>query len=499
MILMTRFKDQHLIAAIFVSFVLVCIKKWEPGGNLDTIWYSAIAKNIALTGDFFHFFISRNWQSIVYDHMPLTYWIVGSLMKMFGISDFVARLYPMACSFASCLLVYAIGTFIKDKHFGLGALLTYALTVGSTKWNGALIHDVPLTMFILACVYGFLRARVDVRWLYLCAICFPLGILTKGPIIGGFGLAVLIWSYAEGEWYWLKTRHFLGALAVTTAILGLLFLPGLLFDGRSYYAVFYHAKIAYARSISSGWTWYFGYWDDLLKSTFLILPTLLLALPTIFVKNRQSVSFGLDSHQRQQMRLMFWLALSIIIPLSCFQVKFPHYMLPAYPAIALIAAIPVAYWLRAYQSSLPIVLKRVAIAVVCLFVMFPIKISGQRSKDEINFANMIKLDRHLQNKDVIFVGDYDDNMRISQTFKFYGSIDLKHATKEQIKSRDLANTWLVIPTETLPIERADAIIDKNSCVLINEKLCAVTDRKSLDFTIPADNFPSEIYLPLENN
>src|ERR1700733_2193619 len=87
--------DPYAVAVFFLSFVMVFVKKWEPGGNLDTIWDSALARNIAETGDYFHWFISKYYLNPVFDHMPMTYWIIATLMKFFGISDLVARSYPM--------------------------------------------------------------------------------------------------------------------------------------------------------------------------------------------------------------------------------------------------------------------------------------------------------------------------------------------------------------------------------------------------------------------
>ena len=490
------FRDQYLIAAFFLSFILVCMKKWEPGGNLDTIWYSAIAKNIAQTGDYFHFFISRHWQSQVYDHMPMTYWITGSLMRLFGISDFVARLYPMASSLTSCMLVYLIASRIQDKHFGLVALICYGLTTGASKWNGALLHDVPLTMFVLTCVYSFMRARQDSRWLYLTATCFALGILTKGPIIGGFALAVFISATIERNWFFIKTPHFIGSLIIIALILGSLFLPELSFDGESYYSHFLKEKLSYTAGITSGWTWYFAYLDDIKTATFLMIPFYLLAIPSLFAKSAsQRLSFGLDFEARRLLRFVLVLCLSIIVPLSLFQIKFPHYLLPAYPEMSILAAVPISYWLRRYSAFLPTFIKRLSIAAICIFVMFPIKTTGQRDKEDINFANAIKLDTQLATKEVIFVGDYADDMIISQTYKFYGSIDLKHAAKSEVGAVDLAKTWLIIPVAELPLKLADRELKDSACVLRNERYCAVTEKSGLTLKIPTNKFPYELYGP----
>ena len=88
---------------LLFAFVLVFLKKWEPGGHIDATWYSAVARNIAEKGDFFHFYINPFFANEVFDHFPLDYWIMGGLMSLFGVSDFIARLYFMICSFASLL------------------------------------------------------------------------------------------------------------------------------------------------------------------------------------------------------------------------------------------------------------------------------------------------------------------------------------------------------------------------------------------------------------
>jgi len=150
-------REPQFLATFLIAIALVAVKKWEPGDNLDAIWYSAVSKNVYETGDFHHFFISRHWGTTVANHMPLTYWITGAVFMLFGPSDFVVRLYPMICGILSYLFVYLIGREIKGQHFGLCSVLALVLAYGYSKWNGSLMQDVPLVTYFLGASYFFLR------------------------------------------------------------------------------------------------------------------------------------------------------------------------------------------------------------------------------------------------------------------------------------------------------------------------------------------------------
>src|SRR5262249_7728095 len=139
------FTDSDYIAAFLISFILVFIKKWEVGGHIDVIWYSAIAKNIFQSGNYFHFGMNTYFFDNYYDHFPLTYWVTAKVYELFGVSDFTASLYPMICSFIGYLALFKVGERLIDKRFGLVCLLTWALCFAGTKLSGSLRMDVPLT------------------------------------------------------------------------------------------------------------------------------------------------------------------------------------------------------------------------------------------------------------------------------------------------------------------------------------------------------------------
>jgi 4-amino-4-deoxy-L-arabinose transferase-like glycosyltransferase len=483
--------DPHFIAAIFLSFLMVFVKKWEPGGNLDTIWYSALTKNIAETGDYFHFYISKFYFNPVFDHMPLSYWVIGTLMKFFGATDLVARTYPMICSFISYIIVYRIGSFIKDREFGLITLITYVACFGSSKWNGAVMHDVPLTTYMLASFYTFLLGKKEPQYWFLTALFFTLGIWTKGPIIFGFALGVLIWSLAEKNFFYLKNKTFYMSLGFLALLLAIPFLPFLRFDGLSVYEKFYREKVSYLAPASQRMN-HFDYFNLILQtSTLTIIPFF---TTFWFIAKKKTT---LSQEGVSVLKLVLFVAISIIVPLSLFKVKFPHYLLPFYPFMSIFAAASVylAYkrLQKAYAFDLPLLIKRLSVVTLCVFVALPIKTTGKRAKAEMNVVNVIKFDRDIKNKDVYFYGVYQDNMIIFQLFKFYGNIDLRSITGDDITRVDFKKSYVVINRAKLPLAFQNLSVTDADCFLKNENLCVVTDRASVSYDLPTLVFPHEVY------
>src|SRR5258708_279454 len=177
--------------------------------------------------------------------------------------------------------------------------------------------------------------------------------------------------------------------------------------------------------------------------------------------------------------------------------KFPPYLFAFFPFFSNFAAPPIYLLYRKIQKWHPfdfsLFIKRLSIGVLCVFVALPIKTTGKRAKAEINLINLIKLDRNIKNKNVYFYGVYEDNMMIFQAFKFYGSIDLRSLTGDQITKIDLRKSYILINTVKLPIIIGNFNVTSASCLLGNDTICVVTDPMSVSFDFPERLFPHEVY------
>lgn len=482
------FRNPYGLAVLMLALVMVCMKKWSPGGNLDEIWYRAVAKNIFLTGDYFRFFISKHYLSDIFDHFPLTYWVTATNFKIFGPSDFVARLYPMVCSIISYILVYLIGRKVIGKDFGLICLVSYALTFPATKWNGALMHDIPLTTYLLGTLYFFILGLEKPKKFLFCGVLCFLGIMTKGPIILGLPLGILLWSLWAKRFNFLASKYFWGGVVLLIGLLLAPLHPALHFGDTNVYMRFLGYTGWAVKNEGPGVVEYFAYFYLVLtQSPITVLPFIYGAYKVIGRKT--SLSRGAND----LLGLCFWVATAIIIPLSFFKVKFPHYLLPFFPPFAIVAAYPIYLLFLKKPFNLPGLLIKVSIVAAFIMVIFPIKTTGKRSKDLLNLVNIVKLDSNISDKEFYFPGVREDDFRIFQTFKYHGNIDLRSITKEELAQIPLKNNYLVIRKDWLPFKHQSGLLTEDLCLFQNKMYCIFTDRQGLNFYFPQYLFPHEVY------
>jgi hypothetical protein len=139
-------------------------------------------------------------------------------------------------------------------------------------------------------------------------------------------------------------------------------------------------------------------------------------------------------------------------------------------------------------------MRRLSVALALFFVATPVKITGQRPKTALNIVNAVKLDAAIKDKDVAYIGRYEDDMSLLQTFKLYGSIDLALRDADWAARAPLGRTWLIIPMVKLPLSRATGpAIGLSDCVFTTATICAATARQGLRFELPNDRFPHEVY------
>ena len=473
---------------LLLAFALVFIKKWEPGGHIDATWYSSLARNIAESGDFFHFSINPFFASEVYDHFPLDYWIMGGLMSLFGVSDFVARSYFLVCSFLSYLFFFGVANQILGRRYAYISLIVFALCLGATKWSGAIKHDVPLTLAFLASTYFFIRSLRNPKYLLALAPLFVFGVFVKGPVIFGFPLALILWSGLGGGISWMRNKEFVFSLGLLFALLWIPNIEALQFDGESFYWIFLQSKWNYLNVGASQESSYLFYWKDLvIKQPHIFL----LFLSSILVLILKRKRFSWD--QKKKILLCGIMVLSILGPLSMFSFKLSYYSLPALPFYALISSVGPYYLLRNKDWNWSLGIFRLALATILIFVALPIKTTGARHKRVTNMVNQVKLLNGVKARPLYFLGYYDEDMSIFQEFKFYGGLDLRSARRRQLSRLDPDKVQLVVRIQDLPVQVGPKEVDESDCWIRNSQYCVYMPKDQILIELPEEKWPQEVY------
>jgi len=322
-----------LIFSVWVLFSnLGSVALFEPdeGRNAE------IAREILLLKD---------WVTPHYDFIPrldkpiFFFDLVALSYKLFGISEWSARL-PSALAALACLsLTYGFARSVFGRWPALWSALILLTSIEFFALSRVVILDMLLTCFLTAALYCFFLGQRGVgggqrkiKFLLMYA-AMGAATLTKGPI--GFLLpAAVIFLYLLIAKRWMLLRHMeipYGVLlfiliAASWYMLAELRNPGYL---RHFLWEENVARFA-TQQFKRGGPWYYF----LLVLTAGFFPWSAL-LPTALAESWKR------SLKRQYLFLILW----IVVPLVFFSLsssKLPHYILPIYPALAIILGTAVA-------------------------------------------------------------------------------------------------------------------------------------------------------------
>jgi len=321
---------------------------WEP----DEGRYAGIASQMLTSGDFVH--PAFNEESRHYAKPPLTYWSIAAGVALLGANEWGARLANALAFSVTVLLVFAIARAWMPSRPWLAPLVYVSFLMPYSASN-ALTPDTLLTTFETLGVLGFVRYREALaqgrrsRALLLMWLGFGLAFLTKGPP-GLLPLAaILAFCLLERGWRGAARLASAGGLALFAVVgLGWFALvvatePGL---------VGYFLRDEVVNRIFTGAHHRNSAWYGAFK---VYVPTLLLGtLPWSIVLLRSAASaprtvFSRDWWTRK-LRDDPWpafVALWLLLPLAVFflsRSRLPLYVLPLYPAVALLTAWILERW-----------------------------------------------------------------------------------------------------------------------------------------------------------
>jgi 4-amino-4-deoxy-L-arabinose transferase-like glycosyltransferase len=183
-----------------------------------------IARNMLQSGDW----VTARIDGIPYlEKSPLIYWMIAISYKIFGASDWAARI-PVALScVALAWLTMAFAAWAFGRRAGLYAGLCISTCIGLFLFTRILIPDVMLTATIALSLWAFLRVLDDDEphprlWAAVLAAALAVGFLLKSTVAILFPSAAAILYLAVtrqlfSRAVWRRLRPFTG-LCILLAI-----------------------------------------------------------------------------------------------------------------------------------------------------------------------------------------------------------------------------------------------------------------------------------------
>jgi len=299
----------------------------------DDAQYAHIAKSIVRTGNWT--VIQSNGEPAL-ENPPLLEWLQASLFAIFGFSDFAARLPAALCGLAAILLVYWLARRLTgDPTTALVAMLVMATSVYFLKYSARGMNDVPFTFFFLCAMCAWSLTEEDPRW-YLAAGCATACAQMTRSMMGLalpaiFGLDLVLHRRRPPLRYALPAL-LLAYLPVAAWYVYLVHLFG---------ALFFEKHSEWLRDevygpLSPPWrrfTGVFEYAGMLSKSYWPWLPALV-----------AGVVVGVRRRDPRLSLLIPWAGVVFVL-CAIARSRVLRYLLPAYPAFAIFAAVGLASYL----------------------------------------------------------------------------------------------------------------------------------------------------------
>ena len=326
-------RDRILLLALALAVALPFLGSFgllEP----DEGRFAQIGREMAASGDFL---VPRLNGIEQFYKPPLVYWISAIGYRIFGVTEWVARL-PSALAFVGVLwLTGWMGGRLGGRKVGWMAALILASMVEPYALGRQITLDMSLTFWVtaaLACVVGVGTGFYEKRLGYLFFLCMGLGFLAKGPMAWVVPLSCAI------PWVWAARKS--GKNLILPWKSGPLLTFGV---AMSWFVVV-------CLKYSELWNYFLGY--ELVerfastthgrsKPWWFFLPILVIGtVPwTGFLPGLVRQSW--EKIRERKMEPVNWaLGASFVIPfvvVSCSGSKLLTYILPIYPSLALMLAI----------------------------------------------------------------------------------------------------------------------------------------------------------------
>ncbi|MBR9705624.1 glycosyltransferase family 39 protein [Candidatus Pacearchaeota archaeon] len=342
---------------------------------------------------------------------PLATWLIALSFKIFGISEFSLRFFSAIMGIGTVILIFFLGREIKNNYTGLFAA-TIVLTIKTfIGFHGARTGDldIMLTFFMTLSIFLFYlsQKRKKPKLLIVSFIALALGFLVKMAAILVLPIMLLYLLYTKKFKKVLKRKETKKASIIFLIITLPWFILRYL-RGKS----FFITKIKFdiiqrfgqqLEGHTGDWTYYF---KEILKVlgrplTALLVIAIIYTLYQIIKKKDKQISL-----------ITIW-ALIIFTTMTLIQTKIFWYMLPLYPALAIL----IAYFISPDKNQNKIT----KITMVIIFIMIIISplISIIKHTNEIyinpNEQAIKELKKDLQNYDTIHI--YEEHA--TQSIYFY--------------------------------------------------------------------------------
>jgi 4-amino-4-deoxy-L-arabinose transferase-like glycosyltransferase len=331
-------KSKPFLWTLFIVFCIVWLYMLSVRTLVPTDEgrYAEMAREMLVTHDW----ITTRLNGIKYfEKPPLQIWVTALVYKAFGLGDWQARLWTGLSGLLGIVLTAYAGRKVYNDKVGL----TAGLVLASSLYWAALGHintlDMGLSGMMTITLSALLiaqrndaTAREQRNWMLLCWAGMALAVLSKGLIgIVLPGAVLVLYTFIARDWAIWKRLHFGWGLLVFFAISAPWFVLVSIKNPEFPYFFFVHEHFQRftTKVHHRDGPWY--YFIPILLAG--ILPWL-----GIFFQSMWAGCRVKEIRFQPRKMLTIW-AIFIFVFFSISDSKLPSYILPIFPALALLIAL----------------------------------------------------------------------------------------------------------------------------------------------------------------
>ncbi len=327
--------------------------------------YAQVAREMFQRGDF----ITPTLGGVPwFEKPPLLYWMMMASYRVFGVSEFAARLGPAICGLLTAAFVFWAGKNIATlndpddevacgtANLGQWSAFVFLTSLGTIVFSHGASFDIVLTMTLTGALCCFFVWHVrsalgeagNARPWLLGAFYLFIGfsLLAKGlvGIVLPFGI-IGVYFMARRE---LPSRRFvlslLWGIPITVAVAGVWYGPMIYRHGWTFIDQFI-VQHHFARFVSNKYRHPQPFYFYVPVVAALVLPWTMVLIATLTASPRWRWR-GMDQIDRVRVFALAWLVVPTIF-FSLSGSKIPGYVLPVLPAAALLVADRITFVLKA--------------------------------------------------------------------------------------------------------------------------------------------------------
>ena len=302
--------------------------------------YAALSLNMLQSGDW----ITPRLNGMLYFEKPaLQYWTGAVAFWLFGVNEFAARFWPGLAGFLAVVMV----SFTGSRLWGLQAGQSAALLMSSMLWVYANSHfltlDCGLMGWLTFALCGFILAQRDEAsaaerrgFMWLCWVTMAGATLSKG-LVGVVipGASLVLYSLITRQWAFWKRMRWVSGLAIFLLLTAPWFIAVSLRNPA--FAEFFFIHEHFQRFLTAG--------HGREGVIYYFVPMLLIGLmpwtallPAMIMQGAKRATGNFQAPRL----LLIWSGF-IFAFFSVSSSKLPSYILPMFPALALLGAAYLAH------------------------------------------------------------------------------------------------------------------------------------------------------------